>query len=400
MGMPISPQKSSGPDRIWQGLQAPLLGKARIPSDITECICARFLDLDSTLTLGRVDRSWVHWVYFTQTMFHSETHPMTPQKLRFLLNLIKKIFTSETLPSISHFSFKANSALHYNSQLSAISQHVPRLRTLKVHKNCSGVIAVDLSRLGAFAGLQSLYFGRCDGVTDLAPLSVLTSLQSLSLKECNGLTDLAPLRSLASLQRLNLIRCSGITNPAPLRSLTSLQRLNLVECNSMTNLAPLSSLTGLQRLYFGGCNGITNLAPLSGLTSLQSLYFGWRRGIINLASLRGLTSLQCLCLGWCDGITDLAPLSSLASLQRLYLGGCNGITNLAPLSSLTSLQWLYLGRCDGITNLAPLSSLTGLQRLDPRGLRVTGSAANKKLDRETDSSKLQPVPKDRKCVVS
>lgn len=222
----------------------------------------------------------------------------------------------------------------------------------------SGEIS-DLSDIGNFKNLDSLYIsGGGDDIDflEISSLSELTSLRSVQLNVGN-ITDISQLAELSDLEQLSLWG-NNITDISPLVGLVNLTYLNLGE-NNITDISPLAGLLNLTYLNLEN-NDITDISSLSELKSLTNLQLSGN-SITDILAVSELKDLTWLGFG-VNNITDISAVSELKGLTLLYLYD-NKITDISSVSELINLDSLYI-QGNKITDISSLSGLMNLTNVD------------------------------------
>jgi len=239
--------------------------------------------------------------------------------------------TSETVRLYDIFECPMLARIVANSLSSQLGQPINPSDNIRLDKVQSlvelevfGTQIASLHGMEYLTGLNELWMGNMELISDLSPLRELVNLTSLIIQEGTGITDITPLANLTNLYRL-AIEGASINSLISLENLTNLRVLE-VSYSNISNITPIENLTNLYALNLVG-NAIADITPIADLTNLENLQLGYNQ-IKDLNPLSGLTRLESL--GLSDNyISDFRPLSSLSNL--IWLGAMRQNIQLDPV---------------------------------------------------------------------
>ncbi len=186
-------------------------------------------------------------------------------------------------------SFSADALYHSLASLDGLRHLHPELESLGIGDTKK---KLDLSILGRFTGLKSLYIEAQKKNLDV--ISGLTSLEELTLRSIT-LPDLSLLLPLKGLLALDL------------------------KLGGTKDLALLPKVGDLKYLELWMIKGLTDLRPVGELSSLRYLFLQALRQVERLPDMRRMNDLRRVHIETMKGLTDLSPVASAPELRDLVL---------------------------------------------------------------------------------
>lgn len=268
------------------------------------------------------------------------------------LNLYSKVITTEDISKINKLE-KLKSLDFYNCTFNG---------------DCASLL------YDSNAGVETVVFEKCSGITDYKFINQFPSLTGLTIEECE-LDD----KTASSIEfsedisstKLNLNNNGKLTDISFLSDIKNkLSELNIsdTKVSDLSKISHSSSLTSLS-----ACStGITNLKAFDfpNLTFLD-LY---NNKISDISTLKSFSELTALNLSK-NSVSDISALSSLEKLTVLYIND-NALVSVSSLAGLVNIEELslsgnHLGFVGDISSLSPLSKLTKLKILNVSDNRLT-----------------------------